>query len=564
MKRIFLFCTALLLFLAFTSCKRNAVVELSADDLKDKIMGGMVGQILGNINGLPYEETYNKEPGNMKYKPSLPYGAFTDDDTDIEWVYIYYMDKEKKPLLSYDTIRQMWLKHLYYAIYSSNAYGRELMALGIEPPLTGNIYVNPWSRLNVAGQFNCETFALAAPGMCRSSEEIAMHYTSVIVDQEPLQSTQLFAAMIARAFVSNDLDDILNTGLEAMDQNSITYTAVQDALAWHKQYPNDWKATRNEIRKKYYFVNDPLKCVFNTAAIIAQYQYGKGDFVKTFEIAFNWGFDADCNAATLGTIIGAMKGYKWFEQQGWNIRDRYCNTTRPGLPTDETITSFSERIARIAEQVILLNDGTIDTAGGKKIYRIKTQPSECLLQLKNEEQIFADLRFKYEKSVESTIRDSSNAAQLAKAAYLSLCLKTCEELKSRYPAKWQKALYALQQYNELLYFIDHAVESPVKKLAANMDIHVVNPQPGLSGNTEFKLKGYPDAKSVLLGGTMNGWESWKTPMQKTDDGWMCKIDLDHGKYEYKFIVDGQTIFDPDNTLQETNCEGRTNSIVIVP
>src|SRR5687768_364138 len=70
------------------------VVEIPADVLEDKVRGGMLGQILGNLNGLPHEMKYINEPGNVeRYTPALPDGARTDDDTDIEWVYVVEMQR---------------------------------------------------------------------------------------------------------------------------------------------------------------------------------------------------------------------------------------------------------------------------------------------------------------------------------------------------------------------------------------------------------------------------------------------------------------------------------------
>ena len=66
------------------------------NDLEDKIRGGMLAQTLGNLNGLPHEFKYIDEPGAVEsYTPSLPAGAFTDDDTDIEWVYVHDMSQSE-------------------------------------------------------------------------------------------------------------------------------------------------------------------------------------------------------------------------------------------------------------------------------------------------------------------------------------------------------------------------------------------------------------------------------------------------------------------------------------
>lgn len=50
----------------------------------------------------------------------------------------------------------------------------------------------------------------------------------------------------------------------------------------------------------------------------------------------------------------------------------------------------------------------------------------------------------------------------------------------------------------------------------------------------------PDAEKVFLAGTFNDWKSDATPMSKGDDGkWTADIELSPGRYEFKFVVDGE-------------------------
>src|SRR6187549_2182735 len=76
------------------------VVEIDADVLEDKLRGGMLAQVIGNLNGLPHEFKYIDQPGAVEhYTPSLPKGAKTDDDTDIEWVYLTEIAKSGDNML---------------------------------------------------------------------------------------------------------------------------------------------------------------------------------------------------------------------------------------------------------------------------------------------------------------------------------------------------------------------------------------------------------------------------------------------------------------------------------
>ncbi|MGB2823510.1 MAG: ADP-ribosylglycohydrolase family protein, partial [Phycisphaerae bacterium] len=219
--------------------------DMPADVLRDKVRGGLLGQILGNLNGLQHEMKYIGEPGNVEqYTPALPTGARTDDDTDFEWVYVVAMQREDRVLLPPERIAQLWRKRINRGIWCSNRYARHLMDLGIEPPMTGRLALNPWAEFNISGQFLCETFGLLSPGMPRTASRIGLNYTQVAIDCEPAQTTQLFCTMIAMAFVTDDLDRILDSGAAALDPASKVRQVVRDVRRWHGKHGDDWRTTR--------------------------------------------------------------------------------------------------------------------------------------------------------------------------------------------------------------------------------------------------------------------------------------------------------------------------------
>jgi len=73
----------------------------------------------------------------------------------------------------------------------------------------------------------------------------------------------------------------------------------------------------------------------------------------------------------------------------------------------------------------------------------------------------------------------------------------------------------------------------------------------------------PDASEVMLAGDFNNWQGSKTPLKKGKNGWQKKIVLKPGKYEYKFVVDGNWINDPNNSWCVTNSYGSQNSVIQV-
>ena len=74
----------------------------------------------------------------------------------------------------------------------------------------------------------------------------------------------------------------------------------------------------------------------------------------------------------------------------------------------------------------------------------------------------------------------------------------------------------------------------------------------------------PDAKQVLLGGDFNGWATGAAPMKRHENGhWETTVALAPGRYEYKFLVDGQWIPDPLARENVRNQHGTLNSVLEV-
>jgi 1,4-alpha-glucan branching enzyme len=72
----------------------------------------------------------------------------------------------------------------------------------------------------------------------------------------------------------------------------------------------------------------------------------------------------------------------------------------------------------------------------------------------------------------------------------------------------------------------------------------------------------PQANEVLIAGDFNNWEP-KTRLKKSKATWQKDITLKPGKYEYKFVVDGNWVNDPANDCCAWNSFGTQNSVIEV-
>lgn len=81
-----------------------------------------------------------------------------------------------------------------------------------------------------------------------------------------------------------------------------------------------------------------------------------------------------------------------------------------------------------------------------------------------------------------------------------------------------------------------------------------------AGSVKFSLRPANGATQVQLAGDFNGWKP--TALRKQKDGsFSVTIAVPKGHQEYKFIIDGVWIIDPDNSHWALNPYGTLNSVV---
>lgn len=73
----------------------------------------------------------------------------------------------------------------------------------------------------------------------------------------------------------------------------------------------------------------------------------------------------------------------------------------------------------------------------------------------------------------------------------------------------------------------------------------------------------PDANKVVLGGDFNNWNIRAHPMKYEGGVWKKVLMLEPGRYEYKFLVDGQWRNDPNNDQTCANCFGTHNNVLVI-
>lgn len=105
--------------------------------------------------------------------------------------------------------------------------------------------------------------------------------------------------------------------------------------------------------------------------------------------------------------------------------------------------------------------------------------------------------------------------------------------------------------NEKLFFMNTTAENNRTIYSARNSIKSVN-----------FFCAAPHAKSVELTGDFNQWQAF--PMQRSFDGWwFAQVQLCHGHHQYRFLVDGQPMLDPQATGIARDEHGDRTSLIAV-
>lgn len=117
---------------------------------------------------------------------------------------------------------------------------------------------------------------------------------------------------------------------------------------------------------------------------------------------------------------------------------------------------------------------------------------------------------------------------------------------------------------QMTYYFDDRNNPVSRMIAGKLEMagkRVELPTPSLAGNTTFELKGFENARIVALAGSFNNWNQSQILMQREGGRWICRIDLQPGKYFYKFVVDGTWTIDPENPKTEADDQNNKNSVL---
>ncbi len=327
----------------------------------DKVLGAWQATLVANHTGLVHEGKYLEEPSSANSIELVLLDQWsTDDDTAVEWVDLHILETHGlEP--TYSQIRDEWVDHLNFDIWNSALRARELMDEGILPPETGSAELNPVGAWSIGAQLQTEVFGMIAPGMPEEAARRAAYFGRVTNSGPAIEASQFYAMMYSLAFFEEDVAVLITAAQSQMPVDSEIVEITADVLAWHQQYPEDWRAVRRLIRDKY--DTDPMWWAsrVNFASTLMALLYGQGDFMETITIAALAGWDADNNMTTSAGLLGIIHGFEGLPEAVKTASQTYYNEDVTGdLPETQSISEIALRTQVIAEAAIVQAGGRIE------------------------------------------------------------------------------------------------------------------------------------------------------------------------------------------------------------
>ena len=307
-----------------TDAQPSTTFSLNKQQLKDKIKGGWAGQTIGVTFGGPYEfrfqgtfigdyQSLSWYDGYLKNVMANNPGLYDDLYMDLTFVDVFEKYGLDAPIDSFANA----YANAGYMLWHANQAGRYNILHGIKAPMSGYWKNNPHADC-IDYQIESDFAGLMSPGMPNTASAISDRIGHIMNFGDGWYGGVFVGAMYSLAFISDDINHIINEALKTIPKQSEFYQSISDVIAWHKKYPNDWKQTWLEIQKKWandigcpegVFVPFNIDAKVNAAYVVLGLLYGQKDFTKTLELTTRCGQDADCNPSTAGGILGTILGY---------------------------------------------------------------------------------------------------------------------------------------------------------------------------------------------------------------------------------------------------------------
>ena len=319
--------------------KAHTYAQTTPKNMEDKLLGAWLGRTCGCMLGKTLEGIHSdelipflQETGNYplhryilrsdltdeirsKYKFDFDICVYADeidgmppdDDTNYTVLYQQIIEKYGRDFTPAD-VAKTWLGSLpkdSYCTAERVAYCN--FVNGFQPPQSA-VYQNAY-REWIGAQIRGDYFGYINPGKPVIAAEMAWRDACISHVKNGIYGEMFAAAMLSVAAVTDNIRDILLGGLAEIPHTSRLYEAVMSVLAdFEKGVSLDDCLRRIHETYDEHTSHGWCHTIPNAMIVAAILLYGKGDYSKSICLAVQAAFDTDCNAATVGSVLGMAYG----------------------------------------------------------------------------------------------------------------------------------------------------------------------------------------------------------------------------------------------------------------
>jgi len=184
---------------------------------------------------------------------------------------------------------------------------------------------NPY-REWIGAQIRADGWAYACPGHPERAAEFAWRDAHWTHERNGIYGEMFFAAVIAASFVESDFQRLVEIGLSEIPAECRLAQWIRQALDWFAECP-DWERAVERMETALPGMH-PVHTINNALVCLIALYYGGGRLDDTICIAVMCALDTDCNAATTGSIIGAIRGQRELKSR---LAPRLNDTIKPNI-----------------------------------------------------------------------------------------------------------------------------------------------------------------------------------------------------------------------------------------
>jgi ADP-ribosylglycohydrolase len=231
-------------------------------------------------------------------------GMPEDDDLNYTMLALALIEEHGRAFTT-DDVAERWLRDLPgLAVFTAERAAYRNLLDGIDPAEAA-AKRNPY-REWIGAQIRADLYGWVSARDPHAAAELAWRDARLSHVRNGVYGAMFVAAMSAAACVARDVETVIAAGLSVVPPRSALARSIGLALDLARS-----GVPHEDAVDRLYADHDGLHWVhvLNNAALVAlALAEGRGDFARSICAAVSGGWDTDSNGATVGGIVGALRG----------------------------------------------------------------------------------------------------------------------------------------------------------------------------------------------------------------------------------------------------------------